>query len=59
MTYTLDIPGKHESGALLDRCGDCGEVTRPAAVLDRQDGTREAGYDCRCGNRWVGAWGRP
>lgn len=55
-SYTLTVPGYHESEALADHCGTCGAVRRPTVVLDREDRTREAAYDCRCGNRWVGAW---
>lgn len=58
MTYLLTIPGKHEAQALSDRCSVCASITRPAVVLDLTD-SRQAGYDCRCGFRWVKTWGKP
>lgn len=59
MSCTLTVPGRHEARALACRCDTCGAVIHAAAVLDREDRTREAGYSCPCGNRWVRCWGAP
>ncbi len=57
-SHVLTVPGRHESKALTARCETCDRAIRPTVVLDLPE-SRQAGYDCPCGHRWVMTWGRP